>query len=334
MSRIRIVLDNVRRQVQVSRPRIAEELHSVGDVSLATYLHQADRTLADIYRGRSSWTELRRAAGLPTAEPGPDEDGLLRRLVRLAHVDDPERLTFLRRFLEADTPPPAATLSLRDQRLLAMLFFSLWPDGGGFSTVDEGLRHLWRHPAVRAEMLALGDVLDEGGEYVPRPLSPHFADVPLWAHCRYSREELLAAAGHARLDRVPRADMAGVRWVEDLQTDVLTVTLQKSERHYSPTTQYRDYAISPELFHWETQNITSTSSPTGQRYLNQRNSGTHVLLFARETRTDDAGAAAPFLLMGEADYVSHTGERPIAITWRLRQPLPARFFASAAVVAG
>ena len=61
--------------------------------------------------------------------------------------------------------------------------------------------------------------------------------------------------------------MAGVRWVEDLQTDVLTVTLQKSERHYSPTTQYRDYAISPELFHWETQNITSTSSPTGQRYL-------------------------------------------------------------------
>jgi hypothetical protein len=45
-------------------------------------------------------------------------------------------------------------------------------------------------------------------------------------------------------------------------------------------------------------------------------------------------STAPFLLMGEADYVSHTGERPIAITWRLRQPLPARFFASAAVVAG
>lgn len=34
---------------------------------------------------------------------------------------------------------------------------------------------------------------------------------------------------------------------------------------------YRVYAISPDLFHWESQSTTSVQSPTGQRYLNLRN---------------------------------------------------------------
>lgn len=36
--------------------------------------------------------------------------------------------------------------------------------------------------------------------------------------------------------------------------------------------------------------------------------------------------------LGEADYVEHRGERPIAITWRLRVPMPAADFATASVV--
>jgi hypothetical protein len=28
-----------------------------------------------------------------------------------------------------------------------------------------------------------------------------------------------------------------------------------------------------------------------------------------------------YTFFGPADYVSHTGERPIAFTWRLREPL-------------
>jgi len=329
-----IVLANVQSQVKLTRPQLAAEIRALGDVSLAHYLTEADRTLTDVYRGRSSWTELRRSAGFSTAPAGPDEERLLRQLVRFTHLDDPERLEFLRGFASAPTPPALDGLAERQQRLARMIFFTFWRDGGGFESFDAGFERLWRHPGVLAELVALTEVLDEAAEFTPRALSPHFGDVPLWAHCRYSTEELLAATGQATLARVPSSDMAGVRYVRDLETDVLTFTLQKSEREYSPTTLYRDYAISAELIHWESQNTTSLRSPTGRRYINQRRDETHVLLFARETKTADTGSAAPYLCLGEADYVIHQGERPIAITWRLRTPLPAAFYSRAAVAAG
>ena len=84
---------------------------------------------------------------------------------------------------------------------------------------------------------------------------------------------------------------------------------------------YRDYAISSELFHWESQNTTSTDSPAGRRYLHHRELGTHLVLFVRDTPRDELGAV-PFLCLGQASYVEHRGERPIAITWRLHRPMP------------
>ncbi|HLS75157.1 MAG TPA: DUF3427 domain-containing protein, partial [Actinomycetaceae bacterium] len=110
---------------------------------------------------------------------------------------------------------------------------------------------------------------------------------------------------------------------------VFLVTLRKSERDYSPTTMYNDYAISRELFHWESQSRTTVASPTGQRYLHHRERGTHILLFTREHKKDALGTA-PYLFLGTADYVSHTGERPIAITWHLHRPLPMDVFQAAA----
>jgi hypothetical protein len=76
------------------------------------------------------------------------------------------------------------------------------------------------------------------------------------------------------------------------------------------------------LFHWESQSTTSLASPTGQRYLHHRERGTHVVLFARQAKQTEWGTPAPYLCLGPATYVEHRGERPIAITWRLRHPIP------------
>ena len=122
-------------------------------------------------------------------------------------------------------------------------------------------------------------------------------------------------------------------WSEPWRSDAFLITLQKSEADYSPTTMYRDYALSPTLFHWESQSSTSVSSRTGQRYLSHTANGTNILLFARQYKTDALGTA-PYFCLGPADYVSHTGDRPIAITWRLRHTMPSDTFLSASVVAG
>lgn len=111
----------------------------------------------------------------------------------------------------------------------------------------------------------------------------------------------------------------------------MLITLRKSEAHYSPTTMYRDYAISPTLFHCESQSTTSVDSKTGQRYLT---GASNVLLFSRDTKDNAYGTGAPYLFLGPAQYVSHTGDRPIAITWRLAHAMPTDVFTGASVVPG
>ena len=109
--------------------------------------------------------------------------------------------------------------------------------------------------------------------------------------------------------------------------DAFFITLKKSEVDYSPTTLYRDYPISPSLFHWESQSTTSVQSPTGQRYLKGQST---VLLFVRREREGEFGTS-PYVLLGPASYVSHTGDRPIAITWKLAFDMPGDLYTQSAV---
>ncbi len=48
----------------------------------------------------------------------------------------------------------------------------------------------------------------------------------------------------------------GVLWIESKKTDIFFITLNKSDKDYSPTTMYEDYSINDELFHWQSQSTT------------------------------------------------------------------------------
>ncbi|MEN6462706.1 MAG: DUF3427 domain-containing protein [Syntrophomonas sp.] len=39
--------------------------------------------------------------------------------------------------------------------------------------------------------------------------------------------------------------------------DVFFVTLNKSDKDYSPSTMYQNYAINEEQFHWQSKSVTS-----------------------------------------------------------------------------
>ncbi len=326
-----IVLDNIRTQLRVTRKQLVADVRSHGDLSLADYLREANRDLAEIYAKHGSWTSLRREAGLPTPPPGPDEEKLLRRVSALVHVDDEERADVYPR-IGHPHGPAYDELTDREQALARMLFFTIWPNAGGFTSYESGLAHLRRHPAVCQELGEVSVIGLDRTRHLPRSLGGELEHVPLKTHARYRREEILAALGWASMTRSARGNITGVAWAQETQTDALMINLRKSERDFSPSTMYRDFAISPDLFHWESQNATSLASPTGRRYINHVQQGTHVVLLARENPEDDIGAA-PFLCLGRATYVEHRGERPIAITWRLSRPMPADLFPVASVVA-
>ena len=123
-------------------------------------------------------------------------------------------------------------------------------------------------------------------------------------------------------------------WDPATNADYFFITLEKSEKHYSPTTRYRDYAVSPENFHWESQSTTREASDTGQRYIHHRQRGSEVFLFVRQTRKTDDTRTTPYNFLGPADYVHHTGETPMAIIWRLRHAMPLDVFKRAKVAGG
>jgi len=150
---------------------------------------------------------------------------------------------------------------------------------------------------------------------------------PLQIHCNYSLDHIMAAFG---IDRRPRE---GVFYKPERQADLLFVTLQKSEKEYSPRTMYKDYAISSQYFHWESQNRTSPESPTGRRYIKKDRPEIPTLLFIRKTQKGRGNETEPYMLAGPVSYVKHVGSRPMQITWSLDHPLPGDWFKVARVAA-
>jgi len=315
-----IVLRSIREAIPSRWPEKVQELRSLGDVSLAAFLEDTGLELEDVYGGGRSWSALRRAAGLPIDEPGPDEDALLRAAGRLLHVDDEERIGAYSRFAALDAPPDLDALDERERRLLRMLVASLTTLRPSEPFAD-AVNQLWAHPQVRRELVELLGLLPARIEHLQRPLrlTP---EIPLGVHARYTRNEILAALATGSGAR-PATWQTGVHWDKRSATDVFAFTLDKSRGAFSPTTRYRDYAISPEQIHWESQSATAADSATGRRYIEHQQHGTNVLLFARLTSDDRA-----FWCLGRASYVRHTGDRPIAFVWQLEHHLPADLFSS------
>ena len=79
-------------------------------------------------------------------------------------------------------------------------------------------------------------------------------------------------------------------------------TLDKTGGKFSPTTRYRDYAISRDLLHWESQSITRADSDTGLRYQQHGTLGSSVHMFGRMRQDERA-----FWYLGPATYVRHDG---------------------------
>jgi hypothetical protein len=126
----------------------------------------------------------------------------------------------------------------------------------------------------------------------------------------------------------------GVVWAAADRTDLLPITLNKSDTDYSVTTRYDDYPISQTRFHWESQSWTATASPTGQRYINHVARGSKVVLFVRKSRPDERDVTGPYLSLGLARHVGHKSDPPMQIDWELDRLMPVEIYEHARVAAG
>jgi hypothetical protein len=331
------VLSSLRQCLPSRRPQLLQELRSlaaegkIGPASgLAHWLEALAMEPADFYGIRGAgFTSLRRELGwLPphlAGPPHPQEERLSRAIAAgLLHLDDPDRLRATAASLAASAPPNPDALSERERRQWLMLTAQLFGTGRQWRPLDQALDVLWQAGAWREELIQLLELLAERADRRLHPL--HWAlPVPLRVHGHYTRAEIEAAFGVLSTES-PWIHREGVLAHQASATDLLFITLRKSEALFSPSTRYRDLALGPSLFHWESQSTTTAASPTGQRYIHHASRGSRVLLFVREQRKQDGRPGAPtepFVCLGFATYESHEGERPMAIRWRLEREIPA-----------
>ena len=249
-------------------------------------------------------------------------------------MDDPLRLGAYERLAASAS---VSILSDADRRLVTGFNFAVFPSKIAPKTLAESVALLHAHPAIVEELRELLPLLDERSEHLTYPLdlaqpagSP--VRVPLSVHARHTVDDVLTAFGILDFNKTAWKQTGTIR-DEPTNSDLFFVTLEKSEREYSPSTLYKDYAISPTLFHWESQSTTTQLSKTGQRYIHHGKRAGNILLFVRPRKKQD-GRTMPYTFLGAADYVSHKGERPISFVWRLRRPMPADFFRQAKVASG
>ncbi|WP_420710713.1 DUF3427 domain-containing protein [Streptomyces sp. NRRL S-146] len=332
------IIANIKDQIGVNVTALAREVADYAEPRLSRYLEESGRELKELYRGNgNSWTGLLRRAGLLKGEAPEGETALLKRVPAFLHVDDPLRVTAYTRMLEDDAPA-YSELDEQGQAYARMLFFQLWPLGGvtrkGFASYDSGFAALRKQQAVRSELRQMLAYNLAHTEHVPIPLFGIGGEtgIPLTVHASYSREEILPALGQSAIGGFMPGDFReGVKWCESMKVDALLITLEKDEKDFSPQTRYHDYALSETRFHWESQNQTSETSPTGLRYQRHATEGSHVLLFVRRYKSTDIGGAQPWMLLGPADYVEHTGSKPMAITWQLKHAIPADVWTYSAI---
>ena len=292
-----------------------------------TYHHMDVRT---IY-AKFSFARLCAEAGVRESFAEPVEDVLTKAFSRLCAIDSRRWIGFLLDILPRLDDVDFSRLGENEKRMLNMFYVTVWQEViEDFASEDvwEKLYSLADSPVMLGELIELLKYKLNTIDFIDAPADLPY-DCPLDVHCSYTRDQLLLALDFMK----PKTLREGVKWLNDKQTDVLLITLNKSDREYSPTTMYNDYSINSRLFHWQSQSTTSADSPTGQRYIHHKARGSHVLLFVRETKSDACGAA-PYTFLGTADYVSHTGSRPMDIVWRLHQKIPAKFLRKTQQVMG
>jgi hypothetical protein len=243
----------------------------------------------------------------------PLHDGLFHpQAEETADIDDDLRLEAIRRLIvEGQSPRDEA-----DRRLIRA-FAARWSTQPrsqiAASLVHDRLRRL---PELRQELAEVLTVLKarRGLKATDQPLT---ATEPLAVHAHYEREELLCLLGNWT-DELQPPWREGIRYLEASRTDILVVTLEKTEHRFSPQVRYKDYVINRDLFHWQSQNATGPDSPSGQRLVSGLSDGQPArhLLFVRRTYQD------AFQFLGSLTHVASEGTKPMSITWRVTPAMP------------
>jgi superfamily II DNA or RNA helicase len=322
------VLNNIKEHLITNQNKLVIKIKSFHEESgleltLSNFLHYYNLSLPDIYT-KSTWTDLCYKAGLyekPLEYPeliNPQSS-----LKRIIHINSPIYLEFLLSIFKGKFDLNEDLLSPEEHQMAMMFYYAFWQktaDNLRIKSLSDSFFQIKKYPSLLKEIIDILDYKYKNIRNLPKKIElPNPSALEL--HGLYIRDEILASYGNCTLYNSP-SSREGILYVNDKNVDLLFVTLNKSEKDYSPSTLYRDYAISDKRFHWQSQSTTSDCCPTALRYFSPENPNHRILLFVREYKKEN-NITSPYYYLGPVKYLSHEGSSPINIVWELEHPMPA-----------
>ena len=314
------VLQNIKAAIY-NKTRLIKELRTYPQTpTLSEFIVNNGQDVRLIYKGGNCWSSLKREAGCCAYDDDENTKRFTKGIGNLTHVNSAAYLHFIRKVM--DHHGAYSCNGQAEETYAVMLYYSLFGDKiskVGVASIQEALERLKDYPEFVSEIKELTDYLlshlDKKtyavGEKMPLTLEQYGC---------YTREEVFAIFGRQTADIKMQGSVAGVFNIEELNTELLFVTLNKSDKDFSAETMYNDYVVSEYEFHWESQN-TDSHKGKGARFVKQKENGKKFLLFVRENKKDGFGNTCPFICFGLVDYISSKGDKPMKINWQMHHPI-------------
>jgi superfamily II DNA or RNA helicase len=321
-----VILRNIQAAIGFNRRQLLVKIQnfkhqSILPLTLRNFIEFQHIELQLIYK-KDSWSRLCVEAGEIDDFNELNEGEIKKGIKRILQCNSISYLTFIKDLIESKFQID----SLNDERKLMLLMFhyDMWQNDGsktGFESIKKSISQIAKNPHMVAELKEVLDYLINRVDFIEKNTNLTYP-FPLKIHSRYTRDHVLVAMKLHKFEK-SSSNREGVALNKHLNTEALFITLKKSEKEYSPTTLYDDYAINEYLFHWQSQNATSPESPKGLSYINQEQLKKTILLFVREQNEDQYGFTMSYVFLGEANFNNSIGSKPMNVEWELNEPMPA-----------
>ena len=131
--------------------------------------------------------------------------------------------------------------------MLLMLHYDIWQSARGYKSLEQSVREIGKNPVMVEEIIEVLEILEDRIDFKEVEIDLPYKQ-PLKVHARYTRDQVLAAFELSTFEN-KSSNREGSALNKSLNTELLFINLKKSEKDFSPTTMYDDYAINETLFH-------------------------------------------------------------------------------------
>ena len=320
-----IILENIKSATKLNRNQIINKIRSFKHqttlpLTLKYFTEFNNISIQAIYK-RGSWKRLCQEAGvIDFFDPTNEKEIYSAIFNKWLSTSSTSYFKFILKLAKSNFLVKFSDIDSNEKTMLLMLHYDVWQKAGGFSSLEESIHSIGKNKILVEEIIEVLEILINQIDFKEIDINLPYHQ-PLKVHARYTRDQILAAFGLSTFDR-KSPSREGVAENTDLNTELLFINLIKSEENFSPTTMYDDYAISEQLFHWQSQNSARPDIGKGLSYIKHKENKKRILLFVREKNKDEFGNTMGYVFVGEGTLIKSEGTKPMNIKWELNEPMP------------